>query len=586
MKISTKLLTSAAVSVGLVMAILIGNIIVVQQIKRTVQEKSYETTETIKAALKADNALKSEIIALKDAVLFQNHNTEIKNAQTEFINSLNQLENLMPNAPEINVIRRRHQFLYRMANQLTEPNSQKINLADSPQYLRAINSFNRDIELFLHELIQRADQERFVVEKDLENLHQVQRIISFVVVAVILMLFAGKFMLIWRPTIKSLQHLQLGTDEIAKGNFDYRLDIRTDDEIADLAQAFNHMAVKLAQSRETLLKNTELTDMNQRLELEITERKQAELELQKALEELKSTQAQLIQTEKMSTMGQLVAGVAHEINNPVNFIYGNVTHASEYTQDLLELVSLYQEEFPNPGERIQIKAEDMDLEFIQEDLPKILTSMKMGSQRIQQIVLSLRNFSRLDEAEMKEVDIHEGIDNTLLILQNRFKAKPDQAKIEIIKEYGELPLVECHAGQLNQVFLNIINNAIDALNSYNDERSQSEIEANPSQIIIRTELINHDRVVVRIADNGPGMTEQVKQKLFDPFFTTKPVGQGTGLGLSISYQIIVEKHSGVLRCQSEPGKGCEFWIEIPLSQEGQKMGFKTPQRQQAMSAEL
>jgi signal transduction histidine kinase len=209
----------------------------------------------------------------------------------------------------------------------------------------------------------------------------------------------------------------------------------------------------------------------------------------------------------------------------------------------------------------------MDLEFIQEDLPKILGSMTMGSQRIQQIVLSLRNFSRLDEAEMKAVNIHEGIESTLLILQNRFKAKPENPKIEIIKEYGQLPLVECHAGQLNQVFLNIINNAIDALNSYNAERTTQEIETNPSYIKISTYLAKNNRVIVKIADNGPGMTDKVKQKLFDPFFTTKPVGQGTGLGLSISYQIIVDKHSGILRCESELGKGCEFWIEIPLHQQ-------------------
>ncbi|WP_414578305.1 sensor histidine kinase [Anabaena sp. CCY 9402-a] len=567
MKISTKLLTSSAVSVGLVVAILIGNTVVVQQIKQTVREKSYDTAETIKAALEADNALKSEIIILKDFVLFQNQNTEIEQSHAEFINSLDELERLMPDVPEISVIRRRHQFLRNIATQLVEQSSNQGSEADSQLYFRSINSFSRDIKLFLDQLIQRTDEHRLLVEKDLENLHQVQRIISFVVVAVILMLLVGKFMLIWRPTIKSLQNLQTGTSEIATGNFEYRLDIRTGDEIEDLATAFNHMAIKLAKSHETLIKNTELTHMNQRLELEVTERKQAELELQRALQELQSTQAQLIQTEKMSSLGQLVAGVAHEINNPVNFIYGNVTHANSYTQELLELVSLYQEEFPHPSKRIKSKIDHMDLEFIQEDLPKILGSMTMGSQRIQQIVLSLRNFSRLDEAEMKAVNIHEGIESTLLILQNRFKAKPENPKIEIIKEYGQLPLVECHAGQLNQVFLNIINNAIDALNSYNAERTPQEIETDPSYIKISTHITKNDRVVVRIEDNGPGMTEKVKQKLFDPFFTTKPVGQGTGLGLSISYQIIVDKHSGILRCESELEKGCEFWIEIPLHQQ-------------------
>ena len=230
---------------------------------------------------------------------------------------------------------------------------------------------------------------------------------------------------------------------------------------------------------------TELTQMNQRLELEINERKQAETALKKALQELKSTQAQLIQTEKMSSLGQLVAGVAHEINNPVNFISGNITHTSEYTQELLELNRLISRRISQSQDKIQDKIEEIDLEFILDDLPKVLNSMQMGSNRIREIVLSLRTFSRLDEADMKEVDIHEGIDSTLLILQNRLKAKSEHPEIEIIKKYGKLPLVECYAGQLNQVFMNIINNAIDALESYNNQQSLAEIQNHPSQIKIQ-----------------------------------------------------------------------------------------------------
>ncbi|BAY74667.1 integral membrane sensor signal transduction histidine kinase [Nostoc linckia NIES-25] len=566
MKISTKFFTVSVVSVGLIVAILVGNAVAVQQIKQTIREKSNRTTETIKLALTAENALKSEIIELKDIVLLKSPDTAMVNSSTQFLDSLNKLEKLMPNAKEISIIRRRHQFLTQLANKLTHRNVSDTSVADSQQYFRAINSFDRDIELFLAQLVERANQQNILVEEQLENLYQMQRIISFAVVQVIIILFVSKFMLIWRPIVKSLQNLQIGTSEIAAGNLDYRLDIHTKDEVEDLADAFNHMAMKLAESRETLMKNTQLTHMNQRLELEISERKQAQLELQKALQELQSTQAQLIQTEKMSSLGQLVAGVAHEINNPVNFISGNITYVSQYTQQLLELVQLYQEEFPNYRQTIQEKIDDIDLEFVVEDLPKILSSMKMGSQRIEQIVLSLRTFSHLDEADMKEVDIHEGIESTLLILQNRFKAKPEHPKIEILKEYGKLPLVECYAGQLNQVFMNVINNAIDALDTWNAQRSQQEIQNNPSQIIISTKIIDNNHVVVKIADNGPGMTQEVKQKLFDPFFTTKPVGQGTGLGLSISYQIIVQKHSGVLRCESQLGKGTEFWIEIPLHQ--------------------
>ncbi|MCU0518375.1 MAG: ATP-binding protein [Oscillatoria sp. Prado101] len=291
-------------------------------------------------------------------------------------------------------------------------------------------------------------------------------------------------------------------------------------------------------------------------------------QLSEALHNLKQTQAQLVQSEKMSSLGQMVAGVAHEINNPVNFIYGNLTYANNYIQNILGLLKLYQEYYPTPVAEIQERVEEMDLEFLIEDLPKILSSMEMGADRIRQIVLSLRNFSRLDEAEKKSVDIHEGLDNTLLILHNRLKPKGKSAGIQIIKEYGDIPRVVCYPGQLNQVFMNILSNAIDALESQSD----------PREIAVRTEVTDAagevasqqlpassgKQVVIRIRDNGPGMTENVKQHLFDPFFTTKPVGKGTGLGLSISYQIVVEKHGGSLKFFSEIGQGSEFWIQIPL----------------------
>ncbi|HYX17916.1 MAG TPA: ATP-binding protein, partial [Nostoc sp.] len=287
-------------------------------------------------------------------------------------------------------------------------------------------------------------------------------------------------------------------------------------------------------------------------------------ELKNALGELQRTQSQVIQSEKMSSLGQLVAGVAHEINNPVNFIHGNLVHVQEYTQDLLALVQLYQQHDSNPASEIQTAVEDMDLEFLQEDLPKMLSSMKVGTDRIRQIVLSLRNFSRMDEAEFKSVDIHEGIDSTLMILQHRLKAKPEQPEIEVIKDYDNVPLIECYAGQLNQVFMNILVNAIDALEESNALRTYQEIEDNPSRIKIRTSVVNSTWVEVAIADNGVGISKEFQQRIFDPFFTTKPIGKGTGMGMSISYQIITEKHGGKLECFSNPGEGTEFIIQVPL----------------------
>ena len=303
----------------------------------------------------------------------------------------------------------------------------------------------------------------------------------------------------------------------------------------------------------------------QQAELLTQTRHQAE-QLAQALDELRKTQTQLIQTEKISSLGQLVAGISHEINNPVNFIHGNLTPAREYAQDLLKLIQIYQQEYPNPSDRVREQAEQIDLDFITEDLPKLLGSMKVGADRIRQIVLSLLNFSRLDQAEMKAVDIHEGLESTLLILQHRLKAKPDHPELEVIKNYGNLPLVECYAGQLNQVFMNVLSNAIDAIEQLKEESSVSR----SGQITIRTLAIteskDNPRIAIIIADNGLGIPEKVKHRIFDPFFTTKPVGKGTGLGLSISYQIVVDKHGGIFKCSSEAGQGTEFWIEIPVHQ--------------------
>ncbi len=292
--------------------------------------------------------------------------------------------------------------------------------------------------------------------------------------------------------------------------------------------------------------------------------------LSQTLCQLKHTQAQLIQNEKMSSLGQLVAGIAHQINNPITFIHGNLPHIQRYIQDLLRLLSLYEQHYPHPNPQIEREAEVIDLDFLVEDLPKVLSSVQVGTTRIHQLVRSLQSFSRKDQGKKEPADIHKAIDDTLLILQHRLQARAEQPGIKVVKEYGNLAPVECYAGLLNQVFMNILSNAIDALEQATPERASSEVEQQPNTITIKTGFLKRTAkgqgasVLICISDNALGIPKAILGQIYDPFFTTKPVGKGTGLGLSISYQIVVEKHGGTLRCLSEPGEGTEFWIKIPL----------------------
>ena len=335
------------------------------------------------------------------------------------------------------------------------------------------------------------------------------------------------------------------------------------------------MQLKLHQMNRQLEKKNELLNQKivqqekteqqlQQLTQELEQRVQVRTaELTKVLEDLKQAQVQLVQSEKMSSLGQMMAGIAHEINNPVNFIYGNLKPAKDYFHDLIALVEHYQKCYPDPDEDLRNHLETLDVEFMTEDAFKLLESLKIGADRIRQIVLSLRNFSRLDEADVKAVNLHEGIDSTLLILQSKLKQDSSDQPIEVVKEYGDLPKVECYPSQLNQVVMNIVANAIDALHEAEDQVTKNSELAEAPVICIHTALTASNEVIIQITDNGPGIPEPIRAKLFDPFFTTKPVGKGTGLGLSISHDIIVEKHKGRIACEDAPGHGTRFIITIP-----------------------
>ena len=395
----------------------------------------------------------------------------------------------------------------------------------------------------LEPIRQRAQQQEEKANEQLEraNVLRLQTILIGMALSTTLAVVLGS--IASRAIVRPIQSVtQVARQVVSEEDFSLQVPVPGEDEVGVLARSFNQLIQWVCEHTE------ELEVARESLELRVKERTQ---ELSEALAELQQTQVQLIQTEKMSSLGQLVAGIAHEINNPVGFIYGNLSLLRESSHGLLKLLAAYQKQYSTLAPEIEriVKEEDIDIEYLLEDYPHMLESMEKGTDRIRAIVLSLRNFSRLDETGKKEADLHEGIDNTLLILNNKLKKE-----IDAIRNYGNLPLVRCYPAQLNQVFMNLIANAAEAL---------LETDTTPKQIVIETSTIG-DRARIVVRDNGPGIPPQIRSKIFDPFFTTKPVGSGTGLGLSIGYKIVVEKHRGTIACNSIPGQGTEFIVEVPI----------------------
>lgn len=397
---------------------------------------------------------------------------------------------------------------------------QSLLAINTPDQVRVLDAFEADLNL----LIEAVVEEKVEAEAALARANQLKdqitvgSLVLAVGVAVVLSLLISRAI-----TSPLKQTSRVAQQVIDEGNFDLQAPINSNDEVGQLTQTLNLLIQQV----------------------------------KKLLQEQESAKTLLVHNEKMASLGQLVAGVAHEINNPVNFIHGNLCHVQTYANDLLHLIQLYQQECPQPSDALQDEIEAIELDFLQADLEKTLTSMQTGTNRIREIVLSLRNFSRLDEIAFKEVDLHEGMDSTLMILQHRFKANSNSPGIKIIKEYdATLPKVECYASQLNQVFMNLLANAVDAFEVQEGNTSPT--------ITIRTSREGENQICVQISDNGSGIPDTVRSRIFNPFFTTKPVGKGTGIGLSISHQIVVEKHGGQLACESSPSQGTTFTITLPI----------------------
>ncbi|MEO0539406.1 MAG: ATP-binding protein [Cyanobacteria bacterium P01_A01_bin.105] len=566
MRIRTKFWGSALGVIGLTIGLSVGRAWLIQNASKAYLAERQQVGETSAAILDLELALQAEIAIATQILLNPQAGQAERVAQSEavFIDTLTRLKGLISDWDSLTELRlqsveRRHQALARDIERLLQQTDGERDLS---RQIRSLHIHEQEMGIFIYELLESSKHLQVEVIQDFQAFQQVVKWLEILGLSSIVMLLGVQFYGVFLPLLKTLNQLETGATAIGQGNLNHRLAIHTGDELAQLAATFNHMAAQLSQSYAGLEqvvaeRTAALTAANDSLAQEVCDRASAEIQLKDTLAQLQRTQVQLIQTEKMSSLGQLVAGIAHEINNPMGFISSNLTPAAEYTETLMSLVHSYQQECPHQSAALQAQVEAADLPFIEYDMPRLLASMQNGVDRISQIVLSLRTFSRLDEADLKTIDVHRSLDNILMLLASRLRVSAQPPEIGIVKRYGDLPPVECYAGQLNQVLMNLLDNAIDALTHC------STIDPEKWCITLTTRRVKN-AVQISIADNGPGIDPTVQPHIFDPFFTTKPVGHGTGLGLSTSYQIIAGMHQGRLWCDSQPGQGATFTMELPV----------------------
>jgi signal transduction histidine kinase len=574
MRITTKFIGSAVAFIALTTILSGSRMVLVTRADQTLSQNREAVQKTTYTILSLQLALREQNTSLQNHLLLKPspvYADKYAKAEQRIVTSLDELFQLIPASDQLthlrlNSIKRRHQQVKTNHTKILQP-SQK-SPEEISQFLLAINTYEQDINAYTWELMDTISDQTKIHNQQINAARRQAFLLETASLSAIILLFLAQFRSIVSPALKAIQTLRKGAQIIGQGDLTHSIKIHTGDELQELAHALNHMSSQIGHAYSDLEHKVKertlaLTQSNQALGNEVQERIATEESLKQTLEQLRQTQSQLIQTEKMSSLGQLVAGIAHEINNPLSFIAGNLVISEGYFKDLLDLIQYCETPEFASSQDLAKAIDRVDLPFLQADIPKLIGSMQNGIDRISNIVASLKTFSHLDESDCKVVDIHQGIESTLMLLNSRLTVSGNRRSIQVFKHYDSLPKIECYPSQLNQVLMNLLTNAIDAIEARRDRLEVQSTGFIP-QISIQTQQLEQTARIA-ITDNGGGIDSAIQNRIFDPFFTTKSVGQGTGLGLSLSYQIITQTHQGKLWCQSSSEMGStQFVIEIPL----------------------